>query len=177
MFTNPASGARDAAQTYVRNLLDLLGDRNPRAVMEEQAAALRALAAGDPALLRAPEGPGKWSVLQVLQHLADTETVYGYRIRMIVAHDEPPIQGYDQDLWAERLRYNDDDPALVLEEFEAMRRRNLRLYRSLRPEELERAGLHSERGRESAGLIVRMLAGHDLVHRRQVERIRRAVGL
>ena len=79
VFTNPAGSAAEAGREYTRALLELLGDRDPRAVMGAQVEWLRDTLAGRPreALVR-PERPGKWSVAQVLRHLVDTEWVYGY---------------------------------------------------------------------------------------------------
>src|SRR5690349_5333148 len=89
-FSNPAGGAKDAAAAYTRALLDLLGDRDPMVVQAALADNLeRAVAGLSETLLRTPEKPGKWSVVQVVQHLADSEIVYGYRIRMILASDTP----------------------------------------------------------------------------------------
>jgi hypothetical protein len=115
------------------------------------------------AALRRAEGPDKWSVVQVVQHLADSDLVAGYRIRMVVAEDRPALQGYDQDRWAPL-------PA-ALDQLRALRTANLRLWSRLTPAQLDRIGLHSERGPESAGHILRLMAGHDLVHRRQIDRI------
>ena len=55
--------------------------------------------------LRRPEAPGKWSATEVVQHLADSELVLGFRMRMILTEDRPALQGYDQDRWAGTLRY------------------------------------------------------------------------
>jgi hypothetical protein len=114
-------------------------------------------------------------MLQVVQHLADTEVVGGFRWRMILAEDRPKLQGYDQDLWAERLRYSESDPDTALAQFEALRRANLVLLERTSPRERERVGLHAERGEESVGHMIRMYAGHDVVHLRQLARVRRAV--
>ena len=176
VFTNPAGGTAADAAAYTAALLDLLGDRDPLAVQRTQSAALRAAVAGLTSdVLRRPEAPGKWSIVEVLQHLADTELVYGYRMRMIVAHDDPPIQGYDQDRWAGRLHYRDVDPAEALEQHDVLRRANLRFLERLAPAEWERTGIHSERGPESVRHVVRLVAAHDLLHLRQIDRIRRAV--
>jgi hypothetical protein len=109
---------------------------------------------------------------QVLRHLADSEIVWAYRIRRIVAGDRPPIEGYDQDRWAERLHYERAEVGDAMTEFLALRGGNLRLVRSLNPEERARVGVHSERGEESIDHLVRMYAGHDLLHLNQLARIR-----
>ncbi|MFN8177452.1 MAG: DinB family protein [bacterium] len=178
-FTNPAGpAAKLAAPAYVKALMDVLGTREPFSVLAQQEAATRgALAGVSDDLARRPEKPGKWSLQQVLRHLADTEITYGFRMRMIVAEDRPPILAYDQDLWSERLHYLEGTAAEALDDLAAMRRMNLRFYRRLSAKELARWGMHSERGEESADKIVRMMAAHDLVHRRQLQRIRVAIGL
>ena len=171
-FSNSAGNAQAAAQGYTRALLDLLGDRDPLAVMAELIPWVDQRVRGlDDARLRRPEKPGKWSVLEVLQHLADTELVYGYRMRMVLTNDTPPLPGYDQDVWAREFHYRELPLAEALAQLGALRTANLRLYRSLGAEQRERAGLHSERGPERVEHILRMIGAHDLVHRRQIERI------
>jgi len=177
-FANPAGDAAAYAEVYVQKLLAVLGDRNPFDVLGEQGTAVaRAIAGLDAAALRRAEKPGKWSILEVIGHLVDTEIVYGYRVRMILTQDSPPLPGYDQDLWVSRLRHREGDPAEKMELLRRLRAENLRLYRSLSDAELERIGLHSERGPESIRKILRMMAAHDLVHRRQIDRIRKAVAV
>jgi DinB family protein len=177
IFSNPAGGARAAAAEYITALLDLLGDRNPHAVQAELASAVRELTAGLSAdELSRHEAPGKWSILQVVEHLADQELVNGFRLRSIVAEDEPSLRGYDQDRWATRLRYGSAGLEPVLDELRALRERNLRLYRSLSEAELDRVGMHDERGPESARRLRALTAAHDLLHRRQIGRIRASFG-
>jgi len=175
-FSNPKSDAAANAGAYVASLLALLGDRDPLRVMVELPDAVEALVRGmTEEELRTPERPGKWSVMQVLQHLADTEIVYGYRWRASVAEDAPPLVGYDQDLWADRLHYHDATVREVLDEIRVMRRRNLRLLGGLSAEELDRVGMHSERGPESVRRGRDLVAAHDLLHRAQIARIRHTV--
>lgn len=171
-FSNRSADATAAAGSYTKALLELIGDRDPLAVMAELVPWLeQRVGRLDDARLRRPEKPGKWCVLEVVQHLADTELVYGYRVRMIVTLDTPPIQGYDQDVWARTFRYRELPVAQVLGQVGALRAANLQLYRSLDDAQLRRAGLHSERGLETVAHNLRMMGAHDLVHRRQIERI------
>lgn len=178
-FSNPAGGAPGAAGAsgrYVRDLLELLGDQDPLAVQRALVEELRVLIAGlTTTQLHQPEAPGKWSMIEVLEHLTDQELVNSYRLRSVIAEDEPELRGYDQDRWARRLHYGDADAAAVLDELAALRRRNLRLLERLTPADLERVGRHAERGRESAARICALTAAHDLVHRKQVARIRTAL--
>jgi len=175
VFTNSASAAGANAAVYTSAVLELLGDREPTVVLRETLSALPKAVAGLSAeQLRRAESPGKWSIVQVLQHLADSEVVWAWRMRLILAQERPQLTGYDQDLWAERLHYAETDPADALEVFDVMRRANLRLIGKAAAGDLKRVGLHIERGEESLEHLRRLYAGHDLLHLRQIERIRRA---
>ena len=171
-FSNPAGSAASAAGPYVRALLDLLGPRDPLEVMAELLPWLDSRLKGLPQeKLYRPEAPGKWSVVQVVQHLADSDLVAGYRIRMMVAENRPPIPGYDQDRWASEFEYDRIPFESALEQLRTLRTVNLRLWSRLSPAQLERVGIHSERGPESTGHLLRLMGAHDLVHRRQIDRI------
>ncbi len=175
-FSGAAATAIADARSYTAAILGTLGERDPIAVLRATPGAVREAVAGVPApLVSLPERPGKWSMLQVAQHLADAELVGAFRYRMILAHDRPSLQGYDQDRWAERLRYAEADLAGALEQFGALRAANLRLLDRTTPAERARVGVHAERGEESIDHLLRMYAGHDLVHLRQLMRIQRAV--
>jgi hypothetical protein len=171
-FANPASDAAAAAPAYIRALLAVLGDRDPLDVAAELVPWLERRTAGlDDARLRRPEASGKWSAIEIIQHLADTELVYAWRTRLLLTTHRPVIQGFDQDAWARTLRYAEMPLALALAQLRALRAANLRLWRSVTPAERERAGVHSERGPESVDLLIRLMGAHDLVHRRQLERV------
>jgi len=176
VFTNPAGGAAHNAATYVAAVLDLVANREPLEVLRATPSALHGAITGLSAkLLRQPEREGKWSIAQVLQHLADAEMVWAWRVRLILAQDRPALTGYDQDLWATRLHYEQADPSEALHLFEVVRRSNLRVVERASPEDLNRVGVHVERGEESLAHLLRLNAGHDALHLRQIERIRKAV--
>lgn len=176
VFTNPASSSKGQATAYTQALLELLGDQDPLDVMRETPAQLhRAVADLSAAELRTPEAAGKWSIGQIFRHLADAELVMGWRLRLTLAEKRPTLTGYDQDAWAARLGYAEADPKESLEELTVLRRGTVRLLERAAPDDLERVGLHSERGEESVLHMVRMLAGHDILHLRQVARVRKAV--
>jgi hypothetical protein len=171
-FSNPAGAAAGSATDYVRALLDLLGSREPLGVLGELLPWLEQRTARLPdATLRRPEKPDKWSVIEVVQHLADSDLVAGFRTRMMLTEDRPTLQGYDQDRWASELRYREVALAQALDQLRGLRVANLALWSSLTPQQSERVGLHSERGPESVGHVIRLMAAHDLVHRRQIDRI------
>jgi hypothetical protein len=171
-FSNPANNATAAASSYVHALLELLGSRDPLEVLAELHSWLiqRVHGVAD-SVLRRPERPGKWSAIEVIQHLADSDLVAGFRTRMILAEDQPLLQGYDQDRWASELQYRQVRLDQALEQLRALRAANLHLWEGLSPAQLDRVGMHSERGPESLDHILRLMAGHDLVHRRQIDRI------
>jgi uncharacterized damage-inducible protein DinB len=133
---------------------------------------LRALVAGrDERELARPPAPGRWSVREILAHLADCEVVLAWRLRSILATSGVPLQAFDQDRWAAAFKYDQVPCSESLDLFEANRRANLRLLRSLDPALFENFGMHQERGRESVNHLIRLNAGHDLNHLRQIEAI------
>jgi hypothetical protein len=176
-YSNSASSTPDEISAYVTALLDILGDRDPIEVLRETPDALRQGVRGmSEAQLSTPEGPGKWSVRQLIQHLADSELVGAFRFRMALAHDAPELPGYDQDAWARALRYEHSAIDDALGDFARLRQSNLRLLTRTTPEERLRVIPHAERGDDPLGHRIKLYAGHDLVHRRQLARIRTAAG-
>ena len=103
--------------------------------------------------------------------LADAEIAFGWRARLMLTTENAPLTGYDQNRWLERFDYTDAKPDEVLASFISLRRWNLRVWRSVTPADLNRLGNHSERGPESLALQRSLVAGHDLRHRRQIERL------
>ena len=176
VFSNTSKNSPEERAQYAPAVLELIGQRRPIDVLRDTpGAAARVVATLTPEQLKTPEMPGKWSVAQVLRHLADTDVVWGWRMRLILAQDRPTITGFDQDLWADRLDYANADANESLEMFAVLRRDNMRLIDRATPADLERVGVHAERGEESAGYLVRLYAGHDLLHLAQIERIKKAV--
>ncbi len=155
---------------YQALLLRYLGDQDPADVQSQTAEVLAGLIeeAGDH--LRSRPAEGEWSVLELLGHVVDAEIVGAGRYRWTIAHDRPPMIGYDQDRWVERLRHNEDDPRELLAVFRALRAGNVALWARATPEERERVGMHAERGPESFDLTFRLMAGHDLFHIEQANR-------
>lgn len=176
VFTNPASRSLEDAKAYTAAVIGLLGARDPMdALRETPSELLKLLERLSVSQLSRPEEKGKWSIRHVVQHLADSELVWGYRLRMALAQDRPALSGYDQDLWATRLHYDEADVETALADFTALRQANLRVLARASSEDLKRVGVHAERGDESVEHMIRLYAGHDLLHLRQSERIRRAI--
>jgi hypothetical protein len=155
---------------YRRSLLTALGDQDPAAVLAAGPEAARAVAVDAGSFLRRSPEPGEWSVLECIAHLADSELVTAARLRWIAAEDQPDIVGYDQALWVSEMHQVEEDPDVLLGAFEANRRWNLALWERLPVADRARYGVHRERGPESIELIVRLQAGHDIVHLAQAHR-------
>jgi uncharacterized damage-inducible protein DinB len=115
--------------------------------------------------------PGKWSITEILAHLADAELVGGWRMRLILGQNGTPIQAFDQDAWATTFSYSRRAPKTSLATFTALRQNNLALLKSIPKPLWENYGMHAERGKETITHIVGMFAGHDLNHLRQVEEL------
>ena len=162
----------ETPQEYTRRILGNVGGQNPLKVQAGTAKKLERLLKGVPASrLRKRPSPEKWSVGEILAHLADSEIVIGWRLRQILGAPGTPIQGYDQDSWAAAGHYGKRDPRKSAEQFRVVREANLALLKSLAPEQWKHHGMHAERGQESIEHIVRMIAGHDINHTKQVERL------
>ena len=156
---------------YQELLLRLLGDQDPAEVMQRTAGELRRLAAAaGPALRTRPEEK-EWSVFECIAHVVDAELVISGRLRWILAEDEPPLRGYDQDLWVDKLHQSANESLDdLMAWFEPIRAANLRLWRESSPEDRARIGMHSERGPESFELTFKLYAGHDIFHIDQATR-------
>jgi hypothetical protein len=175
LFSNRAGDDSVSISQYVTALTSLTGDEDPLDLLGRAGIGVHAAIAGlSEAQLRTPEAPGKWSMRDVVRHLADAELVLAFRYRMILAQDRPPIAAYDQDLWVRNLE-RADDTETIARDFESVRSINLRLLRVQPAAAWQRVGLHAERGEESLAQLVRMAAGHDIVHTRQLHRIRAAI--
>ena len=176
VFTNSIESAGDQAGDYIEAVLELVGESDPLEILSRLASEVDKRAAGlTEVQLRQPEVPGKWSMVEVIRHLIDSEVVWAYRVRTVVAEDRPTLKGYDQDLWVGNLRYRGLRAPDLIADLRALRDCNLHFLRSLDAEERQRVGLHSERGEETVDHMLRLYAGHDLVHLAQLDRIRRAV--
>lgn len=120
------------------------------------------------AFLKKQSASGKWSIAQILAHLADSEIVLAYRLRLVAAASGTPIQAFDQDLWQSNAGYLQHTPREALELFSVLRGTNVAFLTSLKPEQWNLFGLHAERGQESIIRMVEMYAGHDVNHLRQI---------
>jgi hypothetical protein len=149
-----------------------LDGRAPEAIVATTAARLDGLvsAMAPEAADRSP-APGKWSVREILCHLADCEIAFAFRIRQTLAEDRHVMQPFDQNAWAANYRAYSTQAALAM--FAALRGWNVALVKTLDDDALARPVNHPERGDMMLRTIVETMAGHDLNHIRQIEGIAR----
>lgn len=122
-----------------------------------------------PARATTPPAPGKWNAAEIVSHLADCELVFAFRLRQTLAEDSPTIQPFDQEKWAAHYKAIPANQALDV--FAALRGWNLQLLRTVMPQAAARPVTHPERGAMTFQTIIETMAGHDLNHIGQLQRI------
>ena len=108
--------------------------------------------------------PGKWSVRQIVAHLADSELVGAHRFRQVIAEDNPTLIAFNQDAWTANLDYARRKPKQSLETFRRIRAENYELLKGLPEAAFERSGNHSENGRMTLLQLLEGYAGHAESH-------------
>lgn len=164
----------ETVQQYVARILSHSNGKDSLRLQQDAPKKLAALLKGkkEPQLTKRP-APGKWSVAEILAHLADAEVAIGWRMRQILSSDGIALEAFDQDAWANAFHYGKRDPKVSLAAYTAARHANLVLLKSVPRSAWENHGMHSERGRETVAHMVKLTAGHDLNHIQQIERILR----
>src|SRR6266576_131599 len=118
-----------------------------------------------PQVLRYKPAPDKWSILEILAHLADIEIVYAYRLRQMLADQKPMIAPMDQDEWAKNLGYMDTPAPELVALYGLNRHHNLRLLRRLKPADLEKSAFHPEYQQPvTVATLIEKMAGHGTNH-------------
>lgn len=165
---------QETPQQYIRRILGHQEGKDPlqvqRSTAKKLASAIRGL---NKKQLTRRSAPDKWSIAEILAHLADAEIVGSWRMRYILGSNGAQIQAFDQDAWAGTFNYARRDPQKSLETFRVLRENNLAMLKAMPRQLWENFGMHQERGKETIAHIVRMFAGHDLNHVKQVEQIAR----
>lgn len=162
----------ETPEQYTKRILGYVQGKDPLRVQRETHRKLAALIHGrSRKQLTQKPAPGKWSIAEILAHLADVEIVYGWRLRHILTNNGAPVPAYDPDVWAETFDYIHRDASESVEFFRVLRARNLALLKELPKELWKNYGVHQERGRESVAQLVLLYAGHDLNHLEQAEKI------
>ena len=119
--------------------------------------------------------PGKWTAREIVHHLADSESISAQRLRKLLTEDQAILQGYDQDLFAQKLNYNQRDHAPALEAFRAARATTVQLLEAMTEADWAREGVHSESGRYSVETWLEIYAAHAHNHAGQIRRLREAL--
>jgi hypothetical protein len=161
----------DSAE-YLQRVQSLVAGDDYLAIQSQTADALSELIEGVPEgeLQQRPK-PEKWSVAEIVAHLAEDEIATAWRYRQMIETPGCPLAGFDQDLWAKLGIYRSRQTVDSLELFRLLRRTNIRMLERLTPEEWQRHGIHSERGRITVQELARHMAGHDTNHLQQVRSI------
>ncbi len=163
---------QETAQQYIQRILGHVDGQDSLKVQRATAPKLKKLIQGlTTKQLRWEPEPGKWSIAEILAHLADAEIVGSWRMRLIIGASGTTIQAFDQDVWASALQYGKRDAKHSLDVFRVLRENNLAMLKALPKESWENYGMHQERGKETISHLVRMFAGHDTNHVHQIEGI------
>src|SRR5271167_131449 len=169
----PRGPMAETFEAYRTRVLSYLGDEEPIGVQQATPSQLdRRLRGVAPAELIRRPAPEKWSIAEILAHLADAELAMGWRLRNMLANPGVALTWWDQAVWAERLGSAQQDASLSAGVFRALRESNLRLLQSVpRARWVECYGVHELRGRQTVEEFVRLEAAHDLNHLRQIDHI------
>ncbi|HKR97302.1 MAG TPA: DinB family protein [Candidatus Angelobacter sp.] len=162
----------ETGEQYTQRLLSYGEGKDPLRLQEAAPKKLAKLLKGKnkKQLTRKP-APDKWSIAEIVAHLADGEIAIAWRLRQILSSNAVPIQAYDQDSWAKTFNYARRDPRQSMANFTSLREANLALLKSVPRKLWDNYGVHQERGNESVSHVVRMVAGHDINHLLQIESI------
>jgi hypothetical protein len=159
----------ETPRQYGRRLARYAAGKDPLALQRAAPRRLAALLEGRSRTELTRRPAGRWSVAQIVAHLADAEIATSWRWRQILSSNEIPIQAYDQEAWASTFDYAHRDPAKSLELFSVLRANNVALLMSVPRRLWRNHGVHQERGNESIRHLLLLVAGHDLNHMKQIE--------
>ncbi len=140
-----------------------LGGRDAVEIIRATPAELQQLIAGlAPEQMDQPTAPGKWSLREILAHLADCEIVFAFRMRQSLETPGAMLTAFDQDVWATRYRVYTAESALHT--FLTMREWNLSLLTTVTDEDRSSLVSHPERGTFPFAELLEITAGHDRNH-------------
>ena len=162
----------ETAQQYTQRILGHVEGKDAIKMQKASAARMKKAIQGlTPKQLKWKPEAGKWSIAEIVAHLADAEIVASWRMRSVIGQDGIPIQAFDQDVWAKVFDYGKRDPKLSLEVFRVLRENNLAMLKALPKDAWDNHGMHQERGKETVAHLAKMFAGHDTNHVLQIEGI------
>jgi len=163
---------QETTQQYIQRILGHVEGRDAIQVQRATAAKLKKLIHGlTPKELKWKAEAGKWSIAEIVAHVADAEIVASWRMRSVLGANGTAIQPFDQDAWASVFQYGKRDAKQSLEVFRVLRENNIAMLKALPRESWDNYGMHAERGKETIAHLARMFAGHDTNHVLQVEGI------
>jgi uncharacterized damage-inducible protein DinB len=159
---------------YLARMRDSVQGKDPLELQRQAPAVLADMVANasDEQLTRRPS-KDKWSIGEILAHLAEDEIATAWRYRQMVEHTGLQLAGFDQDLWARSGDYASRVPHESLALFRLLRNANLQFLEHITPEQWECFGIHAERDRITVRELAVHMAGHDANH---IEQIRRILG-
>ncbi|HEY6951660.1 MAG TPA: DinB family protein [Bacteroidota bacterium] len=162
----------ETAEHYTKRILGYLRGNKPMSVLASTPGSIERLISNVPAnRLRIRTEPRRWSAVEILAHLADSELVLAFRLRLILGSNRVAIPAYNQDKWAQFSKYRQTDPQKSLERFKVLREANVDLLRTIPKTMWNYYGMHSERGKETITRMVEMFAGHDRNHIVQLQKL------
>lgn len=169
---NHKSPMRETPQQYQQRILSYSANKDPLRILAATPKRIKRLIRGlSRRQMRRRPARRRWSIAEILAHLADTELAIGFRYRQVLSKNGITLQAFDQEAWASNGKYNSLDPRESFTMFLAIRSANLRLLRTLSRSRWHSYGMHEERGKETMRTIALLEAGHDINHLRQIERI------
>lgn len=157
---------------YLSRIRSIAAGKDPLAMQRETPEVIALLIKGVPDdQLKQRPAPQKWSIVEIVAHLAEDELVTSWRYRQMVETPGCTLAGFDQNVWQQLGKYGSWSMGEALEMFRLLRNANLRLLQSLSPEQWQAYGIHAERGRITVHELASHMAGHDLNHVEQIQRI------
>jgi hypothetical protein len=162
----------ETPEQYKVRLAAYVEGKDPIAMQRQTPRILAQLIEGIPETkIRLRLAPGKWSVIEILAHIAEDELTSTWRYRQMLEHDGPELAGFNQDMWAILGDYASWDAGEALDMFRLLREANLRLFGLLTPDQWRRHGVHVERGKLTVQELCRHMAAHDVNHIEQIRAI------
>lgn len=162
----------ETADRYRNRLAEYTRGQDPLELQQEAPIKLARLIDGlSVQQLRRRPAPEKWSIVEILAHLAEDELTSSWRYRQMIEHDGETLSGFDQELWARLGNYGTWNPLDALVLFRLLREANLRMLGGLSREQWECSGNHVERGKITVRELARHMAAHDINHIKQIEDI------
>ncbi len=162
----------ETAEQYAARFASYVEGHDPLVMQRDAPRTLAKLIDGiaSEKLKRRP-APDRWSVVEIIAHMAEDELSSSWRYRQMIEHNGAPLLGFDQDLWAKLGDYQSWEPKEALAMYRLLREANLRLLERLSLEQWASSGVHAERGPMTVRQLARHMAAHDINHIKQIERL------